>query len=89
MTRVMARPHNVSTLAGFYEMSFAAVQKHVAVLERSGIVRKRRRGREQIVYGNLATIRQARQLLDRFEAMWRSRIDHLEHLLSEPSEGDD
>jgi len=88
VTRVMARAHNVSTLAGSYDMSFAAVQKHVAVLERSGLVRKQRCGREQLVHGNLAAIRQARQFLDRFEAIWRSRIDHLEHLLSEPREGD-
>jgi DNA-binding transcriptional ArsR family regulator len=85
--RVMRRPHNVTTLAGFYDMSFAAVQKHVAILERAALVRKERHGREQIVHGNPAAIRRARQLLDRFEAIWRARIDQLDHLLSD-SEGD-
>jgi DNA-binding transcriptional ArsR family regulator len=87
VTRVMHRSHNVSTLAGFYDMSFAAVQKHVAVLERAALVRKERRGREQIVGGNLATIRRARRLLDRFEAIWLARIGQLDQLL-ESDQGD-
>jgi DNA-binding transcriptional ArsR family regulator len=88
VARVMRRPHNVSTLAGSYDMSFAAVQKHVAILERARLVRKERRGREQIVHGNPATIRRARRLLDRFEVIWRARVDQLDHLLSDPRGGD-
>jgi DNA-binding transcriptional ArsR family regulator len=88
ITRVMRRSHNVSALAGFYDMSFAAVQKHVAILERSGLVRKERRGREQIVHGNLATIRRARRMLDQFEAVWLARVEQLDLLLSKPREGD-
>lgn len=88
VTRVMRQPHNVSMLAEFYDMSFAAVQKHVAVLERAALVRKERRGREQIVRGNPATIRRARRLLDQFEAVWLARIDQLGQLLSESRQGD-
>ena len=88
VTRVMRAPLNVSTLAGFYDMSFAAVQKHVAILERAGLVRKERHGREQIVHGNPATIRKARRLLDQLEAVWRARIDRLDQLLTESREGD-
>jgi DNA-binding transcriptional ArsR family regulator len=84
----MTRSHNVSALAEAYDLSFAAVQKHVATLERAGLVRKRRRGREQIVRGNPTTVRRARQLLDRREAIWQARVDHLDQLLSEPPEGD-
>lgn len=87
MIRVIRQPHNVTTLAGFYDMSFAAVQKHVAILDRAALVRKERRGREQIVHGNPAAVRRARQLLDRFEAIWRARVDQLGQLLSD-SEGD-
>lgn len=88
VTRVMRREHNVSTLAGFYAMSFAAVQKHVALLERAELVVKQRRGREQLVRGNPATIRRARQLLDHFEAIWAARIGQLDRLLHEPRTGD-
>jgi len=88
VTRVMRQPHNVSTLAGFYDMSFAAVQKHVAILERAALVRKERRGREQIVHGNPATIRRARHLLDQFEAVWQARIDQLDQLLPSSRKGD-
>jgi DNA-binding transcriptional ArsR family regulator len=74
---------SVSQLADSYEMSFAAVQKHVAVLEEAGLVTKEPRGRERMVRGNPDRIRQAQRLLDNFEEIWRSRIDRLDILLAE------
>jgi DNA-binding transcriptional ArsR family regulator len=88
VTRAMQGEHSVSALARLYPMSFAAVQKHVAVLERAGLVTKRRQGREQLVRGNIHTVHDAHRLLDHFEAVWRSRIERLgEVLADEPSEG--
>jgi DNA-binding transcriptional ArsR family regulator len=80
---VLAREHSVSDLAARYPMSFAAVQKHVAVLERSGLVTKRRRGREQLVAGNVDTVRRAQRLLDQLEDVWRHRIARMTDLLAE------
>jgi DNA-binding transcriptional ArsR family regulator len=73
----------VSDLAANYAMSFAAVQKHVAVLEEAGLVTKQPRGRERIVRGNPDRIRQAQDLLDNYERLWRARIDRLDALLAE------
>ena len=86
--RSMQGEHSVSALARSYPMSFAAVQKHVAVLEAAELVTKRRRGREQLVRGNVEAVRDAHGLLDEFEAMWRSRIDRFGEVLAEvESEG--
>jgi DNA-binding transcriptional ArsR family regulator len=74
---------SVSRLADAYPMSFAAVQKHVAVLERAGLVTKERRGREQLVRTDLDAVRQARQALDELEAAWRGRVDRMSHLLAQ------
>jgi DNA-binding transcriptional ArsR family regulator len=59
------------------------VQKHVAVLERAGLVTKERRGREQLVRTDLDAVRQARQALDELEAAWRGRLDRMSHLLAQ------
>jgi|SRR5438132_4720087 len=75
--------HNVSALARRYPMSFAAVQKHVVVLEDAGLVTKQRRGREQLVRGNVATIREAYRLLEQLEAVWRGRIDRIGEILAD------
>jgi len=77
---------SVSELAGAYDMSFAAVQKHVAMLEGAGLVTKHPNGRERIVRANPDTIRRAQALLDRYEQIWRSRIDRLDDLLAETDE---
>lgn len=81
--RTLGGEASVSQLAGAYDMSFAAVQKHVAVLEGAGLVTKQPNGRERIVRGNPSTIRRAQALLDRYEQIWRSRIDRLDELLAE------
>ena len=84
VTRVLREEASVSSLARRYAMSFAAVQKHVAVLERAGLVRKERRGREQIVRGDVDSVRAAARLLDHYEELWRGRIDRMEDLLAGP-----
>ncbi len=85
--RAMEGGQSVSTLARHYPMSFAAVQKHVAVLERAELVTKQRNGREQLVQGNLDTIRDAFRLLDEFEALWRGRVDRFGEVLAAQVEG--
>src|SRR3984957_21304818 len=67
--------YSVSALAKRYPMSFAAVQKHVAVLEGAGLITKERRGRERLVHTNLATVQRARLLLDGIEELWRARVE--------------
>ena len=83
VARTLAAGATVSELAASYEMSFAAVQKHVAVLEGAGLVIKRPRGRERIVRGNPDLIRRAQALLETYEQIWRARIDRLDALLAE------
>jgi DNA-binding transcriptional ArsR family regulator len=68
-------------------MSFAAVQKHVAVLEEAGLVTKQRKGREQLVRGNVDTVRRASQLLDALEAVWRGRVARMHEILTDPDGG--
>ena len=89
VTRVLRQEASVSTLAGRYDMTFAAVQKHVAVLERAHLVSKQRRGRERIVRGDVTTIRAASRLLEQYEEIWLGRIGRIEDLLAEPTEGEE
>lgn len=79
----MQREQSVSELASHYSMSFAAVQKHVAVLQRASLVTKRKQGREQLVSGNSAMLRKAAQLLDAYEQLWRDRVDRIADIFSE------
>ena len=84
--RALAGREGVAELAGHYAMSFAAVQKHVAVLERAGLVTKQRTGRRKVVATNIEGLRLARGLLDQYEALWRGRIDRMTDLISRREE---
>jgi hypothetical protein len=64
-------------------MSFAAVQKHVAGMERARLVTKQRRGRVQVVRGEIDTVRHARRELEQREDVWRGRIDQFGAVLAD------
>ncbi len=82
LARAIRQEQSVSALARHYEMSFAAVQKHVAVLERAALVTKERRGREQIVRGHVPTLRKAAALLDAYEQLWIERTTRIADILA-------
>jgi DNA-binding transcriptional ArsR family regulator len=84
--RAIGGDEGVAELAGHYPMSFAAVQKHVAVLERAGLVTKQRIGRRKVVRTNVAALFVARRLLDQYEELWRGRVDRMTALVSERKE---
>ena len=83
---VLAEDRSVTELAQRFPMSFAAVQKNVAVLEQAGLVTKRKAGREQRVTGDVDGLQRARRLLDELEAVWRGRIARIGDLLAEPDD---
>ena len=84
--RAIAGEEGVAELAGHYPMSFAAVQKHVAVLERAGLVSKQRIGRRKVVRTRLDGIRVAQDLLDRYQELWRGRFDRMTELINDTKE---
>jgi DNA-binding transcriptional ArsR family regulator len=84
--RAIAGEEGVAELAGHYPMSFAAVQKHVAILERAGLVSKQRIGRRKVVRTSVDGIRVAQDLLDRYQELWRGRINRMTDLITETKE---
>jgi DNA-binding transcriptional ArsR family regulator len=86
--RAIDGDEGVAELASHYPMSFAAVQKHVAILERASLVTKVRVGRRKVVRTNPAGLRVARRLLDQYEELWRGRIDRMTALVTEQKETD-
>jgi DNA-binding transcriptional ArsR family regulator len=82
LRRTGGEASSVSRLADAYPMSFAAVQKHVAVLERAGLVTKRKRGREQLVEGAPDALAEARRAIEDLEKVWRDRVERMSELLA-------
>src|SRR5213596_3746479 len=81
--RAISAEEGVVELASHYPMSFAAVQKHVAVLEHAGLITKQRVGRRRVVRTNPEALLVARRLLDQYERLWRARIDRMNELIAE------
>jgi DNA-binding transcriptional ArsR family regulator len=84
--RAVVGQEGVAELANHYPMSFAAVQKHVAILERAGLVSKERIGRRKVVRTNRQGLAKARRLLDQYENLWRDRIDRMTDLINDTKE---
>jgi DNA-binding transcriptional ArsR family regulator len=88
LRRAMAGQEGVAELAAHYPMSFAAVQKHVAILEGAGLVSKERTGRRKVVRTEMEGLQVAQRLLDQYEALWRGRIDRMTSLIESTKETD-
>ena len=86
LRRVLVGEHSVSALAASYDMSFAAVQKHVAVLEKAGLLSKRRSGREQLTHGEVEAVRSIASMLVELEDLWRGRIARIDELIAHESQ---
>ncbi|WP_022899184.1 ArsR/SmtB family transcription factor [Humibacter albus] len=82
LSRTMRADQSITALSRGYDMSFAAVQKHVTVLADAGLVSKERRGRERLVRAVPARVRRARELLSRYESLWRERAAGIEAILA-------
>jgi DNA-binding transcriptional ArsR family regulator len=87
--RAIAGEEGVAELASHYPMSFAAVQKHVAILERAGLVGKQRIGRRKVIRTRAEGIRVAQDLLDRYQELWRGRFDRMSELITNTKETDE
>lgn len=83
VARLLVEESSVTSLAKHYPMSFAAVQKHVTVLQKAGLVTKRRSGREQLVSAEVAALRRAGGHLTELEMIWRGRFQRMDDLLAE------
>jgi DNA-binding transcriptional ArsR family regulator len=88
MRRVLTGEHSVSALAVKYDVSFAAVQKHVVVLEKAGLLTKRRSGREQLASGDVAAVRSVASMLTELEQVWRDRVARIDQLIAADSTKD-
>jgi DNA-binding transcriptional ArsR family regulator len=82
LRRVLVGEHSVSMLAANYDMSFAAVQKHVAVLERAGLLSKRRSGREQLARGEVEVLRSVASMLSELENLWREQVARIDEFIA-------
>lgn len=89
MRRTLAGEHSVSALALKYDMSFAAVQKHVVVLEKAGLLTKRRSGRQQLARGDVAAVRSVAAMLTELESLWRGRIARVDEFIASDSNQED
>ena len=74
---------SVGELAAPFAMSFAGAAKHVGVLERAGLVERRKAGRQQLCRLKADRLREANAWLRQWEAVWTNSLDRLEALLAE------
>lgn len=81
LKRVAKKELSIGEIAGHYKLSFAAISKHLKVLEKARLIIKRRQGKEQIVMANPLTIKTADDYLRHYEQIWNQRFDRLEMLL--------
>lgn len=84
--RAIHGAEGVAEIAEHYPMSFAAVQKHIAVLERAGLITKQQVGRRKVIRADLEGVRRAQRLLDQLEVLWRGRVQRMTEIFDQQGE---
>lgn len=74
---------SIGMIAQHFDLTFAAISKHIQVLERANLIRKERRGKEQMVLIVPASLTVAREHIARYEQMWEERFLRLDALLND------
>jgi DNA-binding transcriptional ArsR family regulator len=83
LARLSEGETRVTDVAAPFAMSLNAVSKHIRVLERADLVRRRRAGREHFLSFNRAPLDEAASWIEAQRALWTARLDILEALLRE------
>jgi DNA-binding transcriptional ArsR family regulator len=86
LRRVSKQELSISEIAKPYDLTFAAISKHLKVLERATLIIKRRRGKEQMVQAVPRALKDADEYLEQYRQLWEERFDRLEALLNEKEE---
>jgi DNA-binding transcriptional ArsR family regulator len=87
LRRVASQEMSIGEIARYYDLTFAAVSKHLKVLERAKLIIKQRRGKEQMVNVVPQALKEADDYLEAYRKLWEDRFDRLDALLSNNSEG--
>ena len=85
LRRVTRSELSVSEIAAHYDMSLAAVSKHLKILEKARLVARRRKGKRQLVSARPAALDDAAEYLDWYRNFMETRLDSLEKYLAEES----
>lgn len=83
LRRVSESELSVGEIAQHYQLTFAAISKHLKVLEKATLVIKRRRGKEQMVRLAPQVFMSAAEYLDWYKPFWTDKLDSLEIYLKE------
>jgi len=87
LDRLSRGPARVTDVAEPFNMSLAAVSKHVRVLERAGLVQRARAGREHALALDARPLRQVARWASRYERFWNERLDRLEAFFAQREKG--
>ena len=89
LKRISTRSMNVGAIAQQYTLSFAGVAKHLGVLERAGLIKKTRQGKEQIITVDPIALAAATKYLEEYKLLWEQRLDSLDAFLEATSKKGD
>lgn len=83
LRRVTACELSVGELVKHYDVSFAAISKHLKVLEQARMIRKRKEGRKNMVAIDASALKQANDYLEQYRLIWEQRYNKLDILLKD------
>ena len=82
LVRLAQGDATVAELAAPFKVSQPAISRHLKVLERAGLISRRRRATARLSHLEAEPLREATAWLARYQAYWDERYDRLDELLT-------
>ena len=83
LNRVAQAEYSVGELVQKYDISFAAISRHLKVLEKAKLISKRKEGKKHMVSLAPYALKSADDYLEQYRLMWQGRFDKLDNLINE------
>ncbi len=83
LLRLGKKEQSVNEIAEPYEMSLAAVSKHIKVLEKANLIKKEKKGRSYKCRMNYEPLNEVQDLINQYKVFWEARLDELDHFITQ------
>ena len=83
LQRVTDQELSIGEIATHYKLTFAAISKHLKILEQAQLIRKRRHGKQQLVQAAPEALRDAAIYMQQYRRLWDARLDRLDVFLQQ------
>ena len=83
LLQIREQDQTVNDIASQYEISLPAVSKHLKVLERAGLISRKKEGRKRLCHAEPNLLAEPLAWLEFYQSFWNDKLDNLKAFIEQ------